>query len=44
MKGGEMMGNKTYAGKITNKSSQYVEAIFKQGKPKGSKITEGKKK
>jgi hypothetical protein len=38
------MGNKTYSGKITNKSSQYVEAIFKQSTPKGSKITQGKKK
>lgn len=35
---------KTYSGKITNKSSQYVEAIYKQEKPKGSKITTGKKK
>ena len=35
---------KTYAGKITNKSSQYVEAIYKQKAPKGSKITTGKNK
>lgn len=38
------MSGKTYAGKITNKSSQYVEAIFKQQKPKGSKITKEKTK
>ncbi len=38
------MSNKTYSGKITNKSSQYVEAIYKQQKPKGSKITNGKNK
>ena len=38
------MGDKTYAGKITNKSSQFVEAIFKQQKPKGSKITKAKTK
>ena len=31
------MANKSYSGKITNKSSQFVEAIFKQTPPKGSK-------
>ena len=30
--------------KITNKSSQYVEAIYKQKSPKASKKTDGKKK
>ena len=38
------MENKTYSGKITNKSSQYVEAIYKQKAPKGSKKADGKKK
>jgi hypothetical protein len=38
------MGNKTYSGKIRNKSSQLVEAIYKQKAPKGSKTNKGNKK
>ncbi len=36
------MAKNTYAGKISNKSSKHVEAIFTQKKPKGSKITHSK--
>gem|GEM_PF-4086975 len=36
------MSKNTYAGKISNKSSQFVEAIFKQKAPKGSKKSQSK--